>query len=136
MLPYFPHLFIVTFALLRLLSVQSIPIDWQSSMNLSSAGFLFYPVDFAALFLSNSTISSLLFCARLCHLDGQCRIFDYDPQSRECRLFQGDIITMGSIIQSSSHQSRAGSMKIDGNQFTASWPSVFIAVKEVDIFNA
>ena len=107
----------LAYSLFMHMDVQSIPIDWQSSMNISSPGFLFSPTNFNALFLLSNTVPSLLYCARLCHSNYQCRIFDYDPQSRQCRLFQGDIATMGSLTMSPSLQSRVGSMKIDASQF-------------------
>ena len=81
---------------------------------------LFSPIDLPDLLLSTNTLPSLLFCVRLCHSTVQCRIFDYDPSSRQCRLFEGDIATMGSIIPSAaSTQSLVGSMKIDGSQFVS-----------------
>ena len=110
---------VLIFVLLRSPSLRAIPIDWQSSMNLSSPGFLFSPVNLSALFLLSNTLPSLISCALLCHSNGQCRIFDYDPQSRQCRLFQGNAATMGSLILSPSLQSRVGSMKIDASQFVS-----------------
>ncbi|CAF3985976.1 unnamed protein product [Adineta steineri] len=96
---------------------QSIPLDWQSSMNLSSPGFQFSPVNYQALFLSQINTKSLFSCAQTCHSNGNCRIFDFDDQSLLCRLFQGNIITMGSIVPSSSSQSRVGSRKYNAEQF-------------------
>ncbi|CAF3674483.1 unnamed protein product, partial [Adineta steineri] len=60
---------------------------------------------------------SLFSCAQTCHSNGNCRIFDFDDQSLLCRLFQGNIITMGSIVPSSSSQSRVGSRKYNAEQF-------------------
>ena len=111
---------ILMFTLLRLLSVQAMYVDRQSSMHLSSPGFLFSPTNLPALLLSTNDVPSLLSCARLCHFTDQCRIFDHDPSSRTCRLFEGDIATMGSIILSSpSIQSYVGSMKIECSQFVS-----------------
>ena len=117
MLCNFLNLPVLIVVLLRPPSLKAIPIDWRSSMNLSSPGLLFSPIDLSALFLLSNTLPSLLSCACLCHSNGQCHIFDYDPQSRQCRLFQGDIATMGSLTMSPSLQSRVGSMKIDASQF-------------------
>ena len=94
------------------LKSQSVPIGWRSLTNLSSNGFQFSPVNQQALLLSNTTANSLFSCARLCHSTIQCRIFDFDGQSSRCRLFEGNIATMGSIVVSSSSQSRVGSIKI------------------------
>ncbi|CAF1228183.1 unnamed protein product [Adineta steineri] len=96
---------------------QSISLDWQSSMNLSTVGFQFLPINYQALFLSQINTKSLFFCAQACHSNGNCRIFDYDDQSLLCRLFEGNIITMGSIVASSSAQSRVGSKKYYTEQF-------------------
>ncbi|CAF1075662.1 unnamed protein product [Adineta steineri] len=96
---------------------QSIPLDWQSSMNISSPGFQFSPVNYQALFLSQINTKSFFSCAQTCHSNGNCRIFDFNDQSLLCRLFQGNIITMGSIVASSSPQSRVGSKKYNAEQF-------------------
>jgi hypothetical protein len=96
---------------------QNIPISWQSSTDLSSNGFEFSPVNQQALLLSITTANSIFSCTRLCHSTIQCRIFDFDSQSSRCRLFEGNLTTMGSIIVSSSSQSRVGSIKILPAQF-------------------
>lgn len=88
--------------------VKSSLIDWQSSTNLSNIGFRFVPVNYQALILTESTSKSLFTCAQTCHSTSRCRIFDYDDQSQWCRLFEGDIATMGSICNSSSSQMRVG----------------------------
>lgn len=97
--------------------IESIPVEWQSSTNLSSSGFQFSSVDEQALLLSINTANSMFSCTRLCHSNGRCRIFDYDGQSHSCRLFEGNITTMGSIVASSSSQSRVGSIKLHPDQF-------------------
>jgi hypothetical protein len=96
---------------------QSISIGWQSLTNLSSNGFQFAPVDQQALLLSITTTNSILSCTRLCHSTIQCRIFDFDSQSSRCRLFEGNMTTMGSIVVSSSSQSRVGSINLLPAQF-------------------
>jgi len=96
---------------------QSIPVGWQSSTNLSSIGFEFSPVNIQALLLSITTVNSLFACTQLCHSTACCRIFDFDGQSKRCRIFEGNITTMGSIVASSSSQSRVGSIQIHPNQF-------------------
>ncbi|CAF1470135.1 unnamed protein product, partial [Adineta steineri] len=96
---------------------QSISIGWQSSMNLSPPGFQFLPINYQALFLSQTNIKSFISCAQTCHSNSNCRIFDFDDQSLLCRLFEGNIITMGSIVASSSAQSRVGSKIYYAEQF-------------------
>ena len=110
---------VVTVCILIPSKIQGmVSLDWQSTTNLSSYGLQFSPVDEQALFLSNTTASSLFTCAQLCHSTGRCRIFDFDGQSQRCRLFEGNITTMGSSIPSSSSQSRVGSIKLRPEQFT------------------
>ena len=96
---------------------QNIPLSWQSSTNLSSSGFEFSPMNEQALLLSITTTNSIINCVRLCHSTAQCRILDFDAQSHRCRLFQGNIRTMGSIVISSSLQSRVGSIKLSPEYF-------------------
>ncbi|UJR20079.1 hypothetical protein I4U23_023211 [Adineta vaga] len=90
---------------------------WQSKTKISDAGFKFSPIDEQSLFLFQYTASSLITCTTICHSTTRCRIFDYDDQTHQCRLFEGDLTTMGSIIVSSSSQSRVGSIQMSGQQF-------------------
>jgi hypothetical protein len=99
------------------LPTQSIPDGWQSSTNLSSNGFEFSPVDQQALLLASTTANSIFSCTQQCHTMTQCRIFDFDGQSNRCRLLEGNIATMGSIVVSASSQSRVGSIKLRSEQF-------------------
>ena len=47
-----------------------------------------------------------------------CRIFDYGAiQSNECRLFEGDIGTLGSIIPSSMSNSVVGTIQMSSSLF-------------------
>ncbi len=49
-----------------------------------------------------------------------CRVFDYSVnQPQECRLFEGDIDTLGSIISSSSPSSMVGTVKFFSDLFAA-----------------
>ncbi|CAF1200711.1 unnamed protein product [Rotaria sordida] len=97
---------------------QSISSDWQSSANLSSKGFEFSPIDEQALLLFDIIAKSLISCVKICHSTVPCYIFDFDDQSHRCRIFEGNITTMGSIVASSSSQSRVGSIKLYPEQFT------------------
>ena len=91
---------------------QSVQDDWQSVTNISLAGLMFSPVDDQTLFLQERRVRSLICCAQLCHATSMCRIFDFDGQSGRCRLFEGDIATMGSLVPSASSLSRVGSIQI------------------------
>ena len=96
---------------------QSISLGWQSSMAFSSSGFEFFPVDTAALLLYENTVDSIITCAQDCHSSKQCRIFDFDNQSHRCRIFEGDIVTMGSIVASLSPHSYVGFIELDLEYF-------------------
>jgi hypothetical protein len=96
------RLLILIWYILIPVQLQSIPVDWQSSTNVSGSGFEFSPVDQSSLFLFEVTAKSIISCTATCQSTTGCRIFDYDQQSRRCRMFQGDIATMGSIVASSS----------------------------------
>jgi hypothetical protein len=108
---------ILTGCILRSSQLQSIPIDWQSSANISSSGFQFSPVNEQALLMFEVTVNSLISCFATCFSSAPCCIFDFDGQSHRCRIFQGNITTMGSIVASSSSQSRVGTIELGSQQF-------------------
>jgi hypothetical protein len=117
MLGYYWIRFITCSLPLTLSRCQSISIDWQSVTNVSAAGLMFSPVDEQALFLMEASARSSMRCALLCHSTPTCRIFDFDDQSRRCRIFEGDIGTMGCLVSSISPQSRVGSLKYSAAYF-------------------
>ena len=99
------------------LQPQSISLGWQSLMVWSDSGFEFSPVDIQALLVSESTADSKVTCAQSCHSNTFCRVFDFDEQSDRCRIFQGDVVTMGSIAASSSFHSSVGYIELYSEQF-------------------
>jgi hypothetical protein len=111
------NLLILVWCMLVPVQLQSIPLDWQSTANISSAGLEFSPINEAAQLLFEVTSKSIISCAQTCQSTAYCRIFDYDNQSHRCRIFQGNIATMGSLITSTSPQSRVGSIKLNPQQF-------------------
>lgn len=108
---------IIYFYLWHLLKSQSISIGWQSSTVLSDRGLEFLPLDEESLFLLEINVDSISSCGYTCHLNVHCRIFNYDDESHRCRLFQGDITLMGSIISSSSSNSYVGSIELRPEHF-------------------
>jgi len=92
--------------------LQSISIGWQSTTVFSINGFEFSPIDEQALFLLESNANSIMSCFQTCHLTAQCRIYDFDDQSHRCRIFEGDIATMGVVVASTSSLSRVGSIEL------------------------
>lgn len=99
------------------LQPQSISLGWQSSMVWSNSGFEFSPVDIQALLVLEITVDSKVICAQSCHSNTFCRVFDFDEQSDRCRIFQGDVVTMGSIVTSSSFHSSVGYIELYSEQF-------------------
>jgi hypothetical protein len=96
---------------------QSSSIGWQSFMSLSSLGMKFSPLDEQAMLLFEINSNSIEACSETCHSNLYCRIFDFDGQSNLCRLFEGDVDTMGSIIPSPSSRSIVGSIQLIPAQF-------------------
>ncbi len=115
---YFRSIFLISYFFVPL-QPQSISLGWQSAMVLSSSGFEFSPIDIQALLVYEATADSKLACAQNCHSNALCRIFDFDDQSGRCRIFQGDVVTMGSIVASSSSQSCVGYIELNPEQFAS-----------------
>ena len=65
------------------------------------AQFRFQPRNSIEHLQSFSSISTLLICAQNCNLDPRCRTFDYDENSEECRLFEGQFNTGTTIFSNS-----------------------------------
>ena len=98
--------FIVWLIVGRSASMESI---FQSRMVLSQPGKAYAPMSEQGQLISICSTSSLTRCAMACNRDVRCRIFDYQAISlQECRLFEGDAVTMGTILPSSSPKSLVG----------------------------
>ncbi len=70
--------------------------------------------------ISIQTAQSKLRCSAACNQLKSCRIFDYDIESKQCRLFEGDSTT-GSIISSSSSTSVVGIISISSTLYSSSY---------------
>ena len=91
---------------------------WQSYVQLSSPGLEFVPIDVQALLIEQVTSQSLQMCTRTCHANSACRTFDYDTESRRCRLFGGDSDSTGVVVSSNSTSSRIGSVQLVPSLFS------------------
>lgn len=78
----------------------------------------FVPIVEEVLFLYEKTANSISNCIQIYHSTLLCRIFNFYIQSHRCRMYQGDINTMGSIVISSSSQSIVGSISLTTELFT------------------
>ena len=86
--------------------------QFKSAFSLSTPGSRFIPIDEEAQLLSTTSTKSYAACSRACNTDNQCHTFDFAVyQSNECRLFEGDVNTFGSIGPSASPISRVGTIK-------------------------
>ncbi|CAF3813776.1 unnamed protein product [Adineta steineri] len=91
---------------------------FQSRIVYYPIGTQYSPVNQAAQLLSTTITNSLKACAIACNQNVLCRIAEYDTSaSGQCRLFEGDIDTTGSIITLSS-QSRVGVVQISASLFS------------------
>jgi hypothetical protein len=73
----------------------------QSVSDMSDAGWEFVPFDSSLPTLLTLTTKKLLYCSLECNKRIDCRIFDFDSNSGQCRLWDTDLTT-GSIITSPS----------------------------------
>ncbi|CAF4103803.1 unnamed protein product [Adineta steineri] len=91
---------------------------FQSRIVYYPIGTQYSPVNQAAQLLSTTITNSLKACAIACNQNVLCRIAEYDTSaSGQCRLFEGDIDTTGSIITLPS-QSRVGVVQISASLFS------------------
>ena len=91
---------------------------FKSRIIFSNTGTQFFPVNIPAQFLAAKITSSLRMCAIACNTNVLCRIFDFGANVlQQCRLFEGDVMTMGAIISSPLAHSRVGIVQISANLF-------------------
>lgn len=91
----------------------------ETHFKLSSSGMEYAPQDENALLLAIHYYPQHLRCARACSLNYPCRIFDYDSTTTRCRLFEGDLQTVGTLRVSNSSVSRVGEVVLDAAFFAA-----------------
>ncbi len=86
---------------------------------MSSQGIQYSPINPSAQFISSTIVDSFKLCATACNLNTFCRVFDYGALvDQQCRLFEGGIGTLGTIVSSSIPDSRIGSVTITPSLFT------------------
>ncbi|CAF1441402.1 unnamed protein product, partial [Didymodactylos carnosus] len=83
--------------------------DIRADIDLKDFGTSFTPVNDIEL-IRTTLVKSLMVCASLCVQDATCRTFDYDKSFRQCRLFEGEIMT-GIVNISSSSASKVGGIR-------------------------
>jgi hypothetical protein len=90
----------------------------QSSMqdnsvsDMSGMGREFVPIDNSHPPLLTFTAKRSLYCSLECNKRIDCRTFDFDGQSRQCRLWDGDMTTGSSVLSPSKPQSSVGTIRL------------------------
>ena len=87
---------------------------YQSKVIVSNTGFQFSPVNYNAQLLSEFINDRNAFrsCLTECNRNPLCRVFDVGAvEQNQCRLFQGDMLVHGTMIASSSSDSRVGTLQ-------------------------
>jgi len=114
---------IITFMSCWFLLIVFNPIQsqytYQSLIVASNQGNQYSPIAASAQFISSSIVNSFKLCAISCNQNTLCRVFDFGGiVSQQCRLFEGDINTLGSIIPSPMLDSMVGTIQITPSLFT------------------
>ncbi|CAF1350038.1 unnamed protein product [Adineta ricciae] len=87
----------------------------QSLSQITQSGWEFLPFDNSIPPLLTTTITTkLIYCSSLCNQRSDCRTYDFDYNTTQCRLWDADITT-GSILISSKSQSVVGSIRFSSN---------------------
>jgi hypothetical protein len=93
---------------------------FQSLMTFSQPGTQYSPIVPSAQLILTSIQSSFKACAVACNQNVLCRVFDYGVnQPQQCRLFEGDTDTLGSIVSSPSSSSMVGTINITPDLYAA-----------------
>lgn len=93
---------------------------YQSLLLASNQGLQYSPANSSIQLLSTSFHLSWTSCANACNNNPMCRIFHYGAiETEQCRLFEGDLGVMGSLVSSSSSDSRVGIVQLAPSLFAA-----------------
>jgi hypothetical protein len=113
------HLFLVIYYITLISLFKTSSTVSQSYFVLSDIGLEFSPFDQQALLLLESYSNSISICTQTCFMISGCRTFNFDIQTKLCRLYEGDIDTTGLVMASLSPQSICGSIQLTVNDFAA-----------------
>lgn len=90
-------------------------IEDQSLSGITKSGWEFLPFDNSIPpILTTTATSKLIYCSSLCNQRSDCRTYDFDYNTKLCRLWDADTTT-GSIIISAKLQSVVGSIRFPSN---------------------
>jgi hypothetical protein len=91
--------------------------SFQSYTSLGELGTEFSPVNRNALLLDTLSVATTIRCAAQCNQLFECRTFNFDSSTKQCQLFEGDLIATGSIRSSSSSTSVIGTIRLLESDF-------------------
>ncbi len=92
-------------------------IQDQSKSYFSNFGLEFLAIDNSSSLISILTTKSRLFCSAECNKLIDCRTFDYDDDSKQCRIWNADLTT-GSIVPSPSKpRSSVGTIQLSTKNY-------------------
>ena len=111
------HLYFFICYIIMTISIKTIANGSQSYFTVSDNGWEFAPFDENALLLYETNSDSIPSCASECHTLRICRIFNFDGETKHCRLYEGEIDTTGFIVASASRQSVYGSIELVSQDF-------------------
>jgi hypothetical protein len=117
MVRFYYQLFIIICYLTVILLPKVCSTVSQSHFMLSNIGLEFSPFDEGALLLLETNSNSVSICSQKCYMMARCRTFNFDIQTKLCRLYEGDVDCTGLIVPSLSPQSICGSIQLMGNDF-------------------
>lgn len=83
---------------------------------LSTMGNQFQAADSIELLGTFANIHAVIPCTMLCYENIQCRTFDFNSNSQQCRLFEGSVDT-GTILSTSVLSSVVGWINMDSSMF-------------------
>ena len=91
---------------------------FTATIKLSDPDKQYVPILMSAQLISTTLTNTVKEYIFLCTKNVMCRIFDYGvPALTQCRLFEGDVDTLGQITSSPSSQSTAGIIHLTPNLF-------------------
>jgi len=83
---------------------------------LSEAGYQFEAANSVELLSTFNNVREIIPCATICYRNSQCRTFDFDSSSKQCRLFEGSVDT-GSLVANFS-TTKVGSINISPSMYS------------------
>jgi hypothetical protein len=111
-------LLVVIYCILMVLPFEASTFNAQSVIHLSDVGLEFSPFDEQISLLLEKNSDSISTCAQVCLMTASCRIFNFEPQMRSCRLYEGEMDGTGSLVNSATSQSICGSIELMIQDFT------------------